>query len=42
VVQLFRGTVLQAVAGSIPYGVVGFFHLLAPSGSAMALGSTQP
>jgi hypothetical protein len=30
------------VAGSIPDGVIGFFHWLNPSGRTMALGSTQP
>ena len=32
----------QKVAGSIPDGVIGIFHLQNPSGRAMALGSTQP
>ena len=35
------GTALQ-VAGSIPDGVIGFFHWHNPSGRTMALGSTQP
>jgi len=30
------------VAGSIPDGVIGSFHLHNPSGRTMALGSTQP
>jgi len=30
-----------ADAGSIPDGVIGFFHWHNPSGSTMALGSTQ-
>ena len=30
------------VAGLIPDGVIGGFHLLKTSGSAMALGSAQP
>ena len=33
---------LHYVAGSIPNGVIGIFHLLNPSGRTMALGSTQP
>jgi len=33
---------LEAVAGSIPFGVVGIFHLLANSSSTMTLGSAQP
>ena len=32
----------RKVAGSIPDGVIGFFHLHNFSGRAMALGSTQP
>jgi hypothetical protein len=32
----------RKVAGSIPDGVTGFFHLQNPSGPTMALGSTQP
>jgi hypothetical protein len=38
------GTALQAnkVVGSIPDGVIEIFHWHNPSGSAMALGSTQP
>ena len=32
----------RKVAGSIPDGVVGFFHWHNPSGRTMALGSTQP
>jgi hypothetical protein len=35
-------TVGQKVAGSIPDGVIGIFHLLNPSDRTMALGSTQP
>ena len=30
------------VAGSIPDGVIGFFHWHNPSGRTMALGLTQP
>jgi len=30
------------VVGSIPDGVIGFFHLHNPSGRTMALGFTQP
>ena len=30
------------VAGSIPGGVIGIFHLRNPSDRTMALGSTQP
>jgi hypothetical protein len=30
------------VAGSIPDGVIGLFHLHNPSGHTMALGLTQP
>jgi hypothetical protein len=30
------------VAGSIPDGVIGIFHLHNPSGRTMALGLTQP
>jgi hypothetical protein len=30
------------VAGSIPDGVIGFFHWKNPSGRTMALGLTQP
>jgi len=29
------------VAGSIPHGVIGIYHWLKTSGSAMVLGSTQ-
>jgi hypothetical protein len=38
------GTTLQArkVAGSIPDGIIGIFHLRNPSGRTMALGLTQP
>ena len=32
----------RKVAGSIPDGVAGIFHLYNPSGRTMALGSTQP
>jgi hypothetical protein len=32
----------RKVAGSIPDGVIGIFHLHNPSGRTMALGSTQP
>ena len=32
----------RKVAGSIPDGVVGIFHLHNPSGRTVALGSTQP
>jgi hypothetical protein len=32
----------RKVAGSIPDGVIGIFHLQNPSGLTMALGSTQP
>ena len=32
----------QKVAGSIPDGVIGIFHLHNPSGRTMALGLTQP
>jgi hypothetical protein len=32
----------RTVAGSIPDGVTGIFHLHNPSGRTMALGSTQP
>jgi hypothetical protein len=32
----------RKVAGSIPDGVIGTFHWHNPSGSTMALGSTQP
>jgi hypothetical protein len=32
----------RKVAGSIPDGVFGIFHLHNPSGRTMALGSTQP
>jgi len=32
----------RKVAGSIPDGVIGIFHLHDPSGRTMALGSTQP
>jgi hypothetical protein len=32
----------RRVAGSIPVGVTGIFHLPNPSGLTMALGSTQP
>ena len=32
----------QKVAGSIPDGVIGIFHLHNPSDSTSALGSTQP
>jgi hypothetical protein len=32
----------QKVAGSIPDGVIGIFHLHNPSGDTMVLGSTQP
>ena len=32
----------RKVAGSIPDGVIGFFHWHNPSGRAMALGLTQP
>ena len=32
----------RKVAGSIPDGVIGIFHLYNTSGSTMALGSTQP
>ena len=36
------GTVTsRKVAGSIPYGVIGIFHLHNPSDRTMALGSTQ-
>jgi hypothetical protein len=31
----------RKVAGSIPDGVIGIFHLRNPSGCTMALGSTQ-
>ena len=31
----------REVTGSIPYGVIGIFHWLEPSGRTMALGSTQ-
>ena len=31
----------QKVAGSIPDGLIRFFHLLNPAGRIMALGSTQ-
>ena len=32
----------RKVAGSIPDGVTGIFHLYNPSGRTVALGSTQP
>jgi len=32
----------RKVAGSIPDGVIGIFHLHNPSDHTMALGSTQP
>ena len=32
----------RKVAGSIPDGVIGIFHLHNPSGRTMALGLTQP
>jgi len=32
----------QKVAGSIPNGVIGFFHWHNPSGRTTALGLTQP
>jgi hypothetical protein len=32
----------RKVAGSIPDGVIGIFHLHNPSERTMALGSTQP
>jgi hypothetical protein len=32
----------RKVAGSIPDGVIGIFHLHNPSGRIMDLGSTQP
>ena len=32
----------RKVAGSIPDGVIGMFHLHNPSGRTMVLGSTQP
>jgi hypothetical protein len=32
----------RKVAGSIPDGVIGIFHLHNPSGRTMVLGSTQP
>jgi hypothetical protein len=32
----------RKVAGSIPDGVIGFFHCHNPSGRTMALGSIQP
>ena len=32
----------RKVAGSIPDGVIGIFHLHNPSDRTMALGSTQP
>ena len=32
----------QKVAGSIPDGVIGIFHLHNPSGRTMALGSNPP
>jgi len=32
----------RKVAGSIPHGVIGFFHRHNPSGRTMALGLTQP
>jgi hypothetical protein len=32
----------RKVVGSIPYGVIGIFHLHNPSGPTMALGLTQP
>jgi len=32
----------RKVAGSIPGGVIGIFHLHNPSGRTMALGLTQP
>ena len=32
----------QKVAGSIPEGLIGIFHLHNPSDRTMALGSTQP
>ena len=32
----------RKVAGSIPDGVIGVFHLHNPSGRTMALGLTQP
>ena len=32
----------RKVAGSIPDGVIGLFHLHNPSGHTMALGLTQP
>jgi hypothetical protein len=33
---------IRQVAGSIPDGIIGIFHLLNPSGRTMALESTQP
>jgi len=35
-------TINRKVAGSIPDGVIGFFHWHIPSGRTMALGLTQP
>jgi len=39
VTQLFEAL---RMAGSIPTGVIGIFHLLNRSGHSMVLGSTQP
>jgi hypothetical protein len=39
-----RGTALRArkIAVSIPYGIIGLFHELDPSGRTMFLGLSQP
>ena len=40
--RLRRCATSRKVAGSIPGGVIGFFHWHNPSGRTMALRSTQP
>jgi hypothetical protein len=42
VAQLKHCVTSWKVAGSIPDGVIGIFHLLNSSGRIMAVGSTQP